>query len=406
MSIKLIWVVGARPNLMKAAPILKALKAYNGRQESPSRKFHFLLVHTGQHYDENLSDVFFNDLGLPTPEYSLGVGSGSHAIQTAKILIEFEKILYAEKPEAIGLVGDVNSTLACALAAAKCYLHNPNGQIYRPVIIHVEAGLRSGDRMMPEEINRILTDAISDLLFVTERSALENLIREGVLRDRTHFVGNVMVDSLSAVIARPRGSGLRERLGLENSGHKYCLVTLHRPSNVDDPEQLNRILETLLIISRDLKVIFPVHPRTEGKIREYGFKSTFLPDAPLRSSLDNKGVILLPPLGYADFVDLMVQAHLVITDSGGIQEETTALGIPCLTLRENTERPITVTEGTNQLVGRDMTLLRCKVAEILRGDTKTGRRPKLWDGHAAERIVKILSEKLISRKEISEGNYS
>jgi len=360
-----LCVVGARPNYMKVAPIHAALLA--------SRHFSPRLIHTGQHYDPEMNDAFFTELGMPRPDANLEVGSGSHAVQTAEVMKRFEPILEAH-PDAITLVvGDVNSTLACALVAVK------RGQ----PVLHVEAGLRSGDRAMPEEINRILTDQISDLLFTTERKAAANLGREGIDPDKIHFVGNVMIDSLKANLARavPPAETFA-RAGCAGPP-AFAVATLHRPSNVDDPVVLKGLLETFGRIGESLPVVFTIHPRTRARIAAAG----------LDPLLDGVRVIALPPAGYLTMLGLMAGARMVLTDSGGIQEETTALGIPCLTLRGNTERPITVEEGTNTLVGADRDRILAVVAEILAKGGKAGRIPELWDGAAAKRIVAVMEER-------------
>ena len=359
-----LCVVGARPNYMKIAPIHAALRA--------SSRFSPRLIHTGQHYDPEMNDAFFTELGMPRPDANLEVGSASHAVQTAEVMKRFEPVLDAH-PDAITLVvGDVNSTLACALVAVK------RGQ----TVIHVEAGLRSGDRAMPEEINRILTDQISDILFTTERDATANLTREGIDPARIHFVGNVMIDSLRANLAR----AVPPAETLAAAGHalpaEFALATQHRPSNVDDPAQLKALLETFNHIGETLPVVFTIHPRTRARINAAG----------LQSLLGNGRVLDLPPAGYLAILGLMAKARLVLTDSGGIQEETTALGVPCLTLRDNTERPITVTEGTNTLVGGDVGLILAGTAEIMAGKGKAGRIPEFWDGASAQRIVATMEQ--------------
>jgi UDP-N-acetylglucosamine 2-epimerase (non-hydrolysing) len=381
---KVINVVGARPNFMKIAPILKVMSSYP--QLNP------ILVHTGQHYDVTMSRAFFEDLELPEPDIYLGVGSGSHAVQTARIMVEFEKVLEQEKPNLIVVVGDVNSTLACSVVAAKLLVP----------IAHVEAGLRSFDRTMPEEINRIVTDALSEYLFTTSEDANLNLKREGIPEEKIFFVGNVMIDSLLQHLEKAKKMNILKKLGLiptelntastgENPVH-YAVLTLHRPSNVDDPKVFLRIIQALTQVSQHLPVIFPVHPRTRKQITTFGYQS-FFKGLETTSVESTKGFIgITEPLGYLDFLCLMSQAKFILTDSGGLQEETTALGIPCLTLRENTERPVTITEGTNTLVGTDPEKIISESYKILRGEGKAGRIPKLWDGKTAERIVKILLE--------------
>ncbi|MCL4707087.1 UDP-N-acetylglucosamine 2-epimerase (non-hydrolyzing) [bacterium] len=364
MPLKICNVVGARPNFMKIAPIIDEMRKHTEIAAS--------LVHTGQHYDEKMSKLFFQDLGLPKPDVYLGVGSGGHGEQTGKIMIEFEKIIAANKPDLVVVVGDVNSTIACGLVAVKMGVK----------LAHVEAGLRSFDRTMPEEINRILTDQISDYLFLTERDAKENLLREGVAEEKIHFVGNVMIDSLMKHREHAERSPILGDLKLEAG--RYGLITLHRPSNVDVKENLDNILQALFQIQRDLPLVFPVHPRTRKQMKLFGFDDK-LAQAP--------NLMLTDPLGYLDFLKLMAHARLVITDSGGIQEETTVLGVPCITVRENTERPITVTEGTNVLIGMSRQRILEESYKILAGNGKQGRKPELWDGRAAERIVEILLEK-------------
>ena len=358
-------VVGARPNFMKMAPILRALAAH--RPPLPA-----LLVHTGQHYDQDMSDRLFVDLGLPRPDINLDVGSGTHAVQTAEVMRRFEPALDAHNPCCVLVVGDVNSTLACTLVAVKKGVP----------VAHVEAGLRSNDRKMPEEINRVLTDQVADRLYTTERSAEANLLREGVARERVSFVGNVMIDSLRANRSHARSAAdtLRQHRidpALLRHAEGYGVVTLHRPSNVDDAHTLRSLLGVLGEVARQLPLIFVLHPRTRGNMERFG----------LGEMVDPARLALLPPQGYLEMLGLMSQAALVLTDSGGLQEETTALGVPCLTLRENTERPITVEQGTNTLVGHDRGAILGGVAEVLQGRGKRGRIPELWDGHAADRIA-------------------
>ena len=362
-------IVGARPNFMKMAPILRALATHAPALRS-------MLVHTGQHYDRDMSDRLFTDLGLPRPDINLDVGSGSHAVQTADVMRRFEPALDTHRPSCVIVVGDVNSTLACTLVAVKKNVP----------VVHVEAGLRSYDRKMPEEINRVLTDQVADRLYITERSAGDNLRREGVAPERICFVGNVMIDSLLAnreKAQRPadtlRAHGIDPAL---LAGGRFGVVTLHRPSNVDDAQVLGRLLGVLAEVAERLPLVFVQHPRTRGNIDRFG----------LAGRIDPRRVVLLPPQGYLEMLGLMGQATLVLTDSGGLQEETTALGVPCLTMRANTERPITVDEGTNTMVGDDRdAILRC-VDEILAGQGKRGRTPEFWDGHAAERIATDLAQ--------------
>jgi len=363
---KLCCVVGARPNFMKIAPILRALK-------EESEIISPILVHTGQHYDEAMNDTFFRQLGIPEPNIHLEVGSNSHAIQTAEIMKRFEPVIDKENPDAVLVVGDVNSTIACALVAAKKDVR----------IIHVEAGLRSFDRKMPEEINRILTDQLSDLLFTTEEVAEINLSKEGVNANKIHFVGNVMIDTLFHNLEKTAAVAdilQRCNIKLPSLESDFGILTLHRPSNVDKPDTLQDLLETLNIISEDLSLIFPVHPRTLKKIKE----------AKLEEILCKRRIVVIEPLGYLDLLGLMRNAKLVLTDSGGIQEETTALGIPCITLRENTERPITISHGTNTLVGTRRDKILEASENALKDNYKAGKIPKYWDGHAADRIVAIL----------------
>jgi UDP-N-acetylglucosamine 2-epimerase (non-hydrolysing) len=360
--LKILNIVGARPNFMKIAPIVREMR----RREA---EFQPLIVHTGQHYDEAMSDSFFRDLGIPRPDFHLEVGSASHAVQTARIMMAFEPVVLAEKPDWCLVVGDVNSTIACALVCAKLGVK----------IAHVEAGLRSRDRTMPEEINRILTDSISDLLLTTSQDADENLRQEGVAAEKIKFVGNVMIDSLFYNLEQSESSKAREDLDLNNKD--YAVLTLHRPSNVDDDTVFSGLLDALCEISEKLPVIFPAHPRTRANIKKFGFAGR----------VANSGIRLIEPLGYLDFMNLYSSARLVLTDSGGLQEETTALGIPCLTLRENTERPITIELGTNILVGTNPEKIKQAAFGILENSSKKETKiPPLWDGHAAERICDAL----------------
>jgi len=361
--VKVILVAGARPNFVKIAPLVAALSEHDD--------FSPWLLHTGQHYDEEMSRVFFDELSIPRPDEDLGVGSASHAVQTAEVMTRFEPVLLRERPDLVVVVGDVNSTVACALTAVK--LGVPTA--------HVEAGLRSFDRTMPEEINRVVTDAISDLLFVSEPAGVANLAREGVAGE-VHLVGNVMIDTLLRHESMARKREAPERNGVDPG--EYVLLTLHRPANVDDPAVLGGILDALEVIGRRRTILFPAHPRTRAALSATGL------DGRVKSM---KGLQTLDPLGYLDFMGLLSESMAVLTDSGGIQEETTALGVPCLTLRDNTERPITVDEGTNTLVGRDPDAILRAFAEIEDGDGRSGRRPALWDGRAARRIVEILASR-------------
>ncbi len=363
----ILCVVGARPNYMKVAPIIRALAAH----QPPLRT---LLVHTGQHYDPAMKDRLFADLGLPEPDVNLAVGSGSHAVQTAEVMKRFEPIIDEHGARAVLVVGDVNSTLACALVAAK--RHVP--------VVHVESGLRSDDRRMPEEINRVLTDQISDLLYTTERSAHDNLAREGIAAERAVFVGNVMIDSLLASLPKavpPADLLAGAGLDANHIAGGYGVVTLHRPSNVDHPDTLGPIIDALRHISARLPLVFALHPRTRNNLERFG----------LLAKLDSSGFLVLPPQGYLEMLGLMSGASMVLTDSGGIQEETTALGVPCVTIRENTERPITVEQGTNTLVGISPQAIIDAADVILAGGGKRGRVPELWDGRTAERIAAHLS---------------
>ena len=360
-------VAGARPNFMKVAALYTAL--------SNRPHIHVTLVHTGQHYDPSLSDVFFRDLELPTPHIALGVKAGTHGAQTGRVMETFEQQLLEHRPDLVVVVGDVNSTVACALATVK--MHYPDGR--RPKLAHVEAGLRSFDRTMPEEINRILTDAMSDYLFTTERTAASNLTREGVRREHIFFVGNVMIDTLLTQLQRARELKAWESLGLTPG--TYAVVTVHRPSTVDSPDHLRRVVHLLRNLCARLPVVFPAHPRTARQLE----KLNLVDELRLEDDL-----IVTGPLGYLEFLGLMSESRLVVTDSGGIQEETTVLGIPCLTLRDNTERPVTITDGTNRLVGSDPDVVLAAVDDVLEAKRPPRRVPELWDGSAAERIATTL----------------
>jgi UDP-N-acetylglucosamine 2-epimerase (non-hydrolysing) len=359
--LRIVNIVGARPNLPKIAPLITQMRRHPDIEP--------ILVHTGQHYDDQLSEIFFRQMGIPAPDVNLAVGSGSQAVQTAEVLKRIEPVLLAHEPDLVLVVGDVNSTIAVSLAAAKLGIP----------VAHVEAGLRSFDRSMPEEINRILTDAIADYLFVTEEDAIEHLLKEGRPLASIHFVGNVMIDSLRYFLPIARESRIGHELGLTRGQdwHHFAVLTLHRPSNVDSPETLRGLLGAIDAIAADVPVIFPVHPRTQQRLVQAGIAH-------------HPRLRLIPPVGYLDFLCLLSKAMLVLTDSGGLQEETTALGVPCLTLRENTERPVTVSQGTNLLVGTDPRNIIAAARDILAGKRKVGRVPPLWDGKAAERIVEIL----------------
>ena len=367
---RILLVVGARPNFMKIAPIVRELRRWPDM-------FAWRLVHTGQHYDAAMSDVFFGQLDIPRPDVDLGVGSGSHAQQTAAIMMTFEPVLLNWRPDLVVVVGDVNSTVACALVASKLAVP----------VAHVEAGLRSFDRGMPEEINRVLTDQLSDLLFTTEESAFDNLAREGIAADKIHFVGNVMIDTLLAHREHARALQVARQHGLTTD--HYAVLTLHRPSNVDDPVVFERLATALAHVARDLPILFPVHPRTRPALARSPQAARLIQEGRLR---------LVDPLGYLEFLGLVADSRVVLTDSGGVQEETTVLGVPCLTLRETTERPITITSGTNRLVGTDPERILDGWREI-----KQRRRahaiPKLWDGQAARRIVEVLRREALADAE-------
>lgn len=365
MKLRIVNVVGARPNFMKMAPLMLEYR------EHPDY-FEPILVHTGQHYDDNMSKLFFDQLHLPQPDVYLGIGSGSHAEQTGKVMVEMEKLFATRPCDLVVVVGDVNSTMAATIVAAKRCIP----------VAHIEAGLRSFDRSMPEEVNRLVTDALSDYCFTTSADAGDNLRREGVPAEKIHFVGNVMIDTLLRLKAAALQSTIRQDLGL---GGAYGLVTLHRPSNVDSKETFSEILSALRTVEETLPLVFPVHPRTMGKLKEFGFWDELQ---------GWKNLKLTGPVGYLDSVCLMAGATVVLTDSGGVQEETTALGVPCLTIRHNTERPVTVEEGTNTLVGTSHSQIVGEVRQILAGNGKRGRIPKFWDGQAAQRIVKCLLEHL------------
>jgi len=364
-NIKVLIVAGARPNFMKIKPLMREIAEYNAQKAPDALMVHTLLVHTGQHYDHNMSDVFFRELGIRQPDINLGVGSGSHAVQTAQIMIGFETVCEREKPDWIVVVGDVNSTMACTLVCAKMGIR----------VAHIEAGLRSFDRTMPEEINRLVTDALADLLLTPSEEADENLIREGISRDKIKFVGNIMIDSLMENLQKARASGVLTRLRLEPG--RFVYVTLHRPANVDGQSSLSTIMAVLEQISRRLPVFFPIHPRTRKMLSEFS----------LTPRIDNR-LLLLDPIGYHDSICLTENARLVLTDSGGLQEEATFFHTPCLTLRPNTERPITITLGSNRLTKLDH--LMDDVNDSLNGPERKGELPPLWDGRTAERTLRHL----------------
>ncbi len=372
--LRIMSIVGARPNMMKVAPLMAELRLHEEIEP--------VLVHTGQHYDYSMSQVFFNQLCMPPPDYNLGVGSGTHYEQTAAIIRKFGQLVQHDRPDMVLVAGDVNSTIACALVAAK----------ERIPVAHVEAGMRSFDRTMPEEINRILTDALADLLFTTEESANRNLEHEGVAPGKVFFVGNLMIDSLVRALKIVRPSSLRSDLGL--ASRPYAVLTLHRPSNVDSVDKLRRTLEAIAELAQHIPVVFPAHPRTARNIDEAELKAVRIWNGDL---LPSRGLWMMPPASYLDFLDLMQHAVMVITDSGGVQEETTFLGVPCLTYRNNTERPVTVSMGTNRVVGCDPGRLLLSALEVLESARPNQPRsapvcPPLWDGRAASRIVRILKE--------------
>lgn len=391
MKIKIMTVVGARPNFMKAAPLIAAINEHNRRvaPKGPGPIRH-TLVHTGQHYDREMSGLFFRDLGLPRPDVSLGAGGGTHARQTAEIMSRFEPVLMRERPDFVLLVGDVNSTVSCALVASKASY----GAECRPVIAHIEAGLRSFDRAMPEEVNRVLTDHLSDLLFVTEESGIRNLRREGIEADKIHFVGNTMIDTLLKFKRRADSSRSLSDLRLLGQGgrpREYALLTLHRPANVDDRGRLKEIVEALGPLSLSMPVVFPAHPRTRTSIGEFGLTEAFSFASSTERGAARGKINLVAPLGYIDFLSLMKNARIVLTDSGGIQEETTCLGVPCVTIRENTERPVTIKKGTNMLAGVEKDGIARAISTQLKRSV-VRRAPDKWDGRSAKRILRILIE--------------
>ncbi len=367
-KLKILLICGARPNFMKIAPLMFAIDKHN-KDKKQNKKIDHLLVHTGQHYDVKMSDAFFRDLNIPQPDFNLEVGSGTHAVQTAEIMMRFEIICLQEKPDWIIVVGDVNSTMACTIVASKL----------RIKVAHVEAGLRSFDREMPEEINRLVTDALADLLLTPSKDADKNLLREGVNKNKIQFVGNIMIDTLLNHVEKARQLRPYENYGLHEK--EFIFVTLHRPSNVDEKKSLTMIMKHLTTLSRKMPVIFPMHPRTKKNLIAFG----------LQERINKaKGMIITDPIGYHETIGLVDRCAFVLTDSGGLQEETTVLGIPCLTLRSNTERPVTITQGTNRLTS--LTTLEKDLARLISGKYKKGRLPELWDGHTAERILSILTQ--------------
>ena len=399
---KILSIVGARPNFMKIAPIITEITKYNSQNPNAGEQIHHVLVHTGQHYDSAMSGSFFSDLALPTPDIYLGVGSGSHAVQTSKIMERFEDCLIKIRPDIVVVVGDVNSTLACALVTSKISFDSEGS---RPLIAHIEAGLRSFDRSMPEEVNRIITDHISDMLFVTEESGVQNLTNEGIPNHKIFFVGNTMIDTLMAFKEKAGEAKILDILGLRDGYFStvkdYSLITLHRPSNVDNQEVLLNIIEALIDISKYLPIIFPCHPRTQNRIKEFGLDNYFnvinlkMETSDNLKASDNlvkiNKINLIDALSYINFLCLMSNARIVLTDSGGIQEETTCLNVPCITIRENTERPITVTQGTNIVAGVD----KSKILKAFENQMRKKMKniiPEMWDGKAAERILKILTK--------------
>jgi len=393
MVLKILSVVGARPNFMKIAAICEAINVVNS--VGASERIHHVLVHTGQHYDTNMSDSFFNDLEIPKPDLCLGVGSGTHSVQTARIMERFESVVLNEQPHVVLVVGDVNSTAACALVAKKTWCRGNEGSTgFIPKLAHVEAGLRSFDRTMPEEINRIVTDSISDYLFTTEESANQNLLREGIPENRIFFVGNVMIDTLLRHRSKAQESTILQDLQLADGREvkPYAILTLHRPSNVDDKQVLAPMLNAFLYVSRHLPVVFPAHPRTLKRIQDEDLGDYFVDHfvqgpEPWDSRVR---IRLIPPLGYLDFLRLLSEARVALTDSGGIQEEATIFGVPCITLRDNTERPVTVECGTNVLVGSDPEKIIREFDRLSLSGKKSNRSPLYWDGNAAKRIIKVL----------------
>jgi UDP-N-acetylglucosamine 2-epimerase (non-hydrolysing) len=406
VTLKILSVVGARPNFIKIAAICEAIKGMNSAGSEV--QIGHVLVHTGQHYDNNMSDSFFNDLELPKPDLCLGVGSASHSVQTARIMERFESVVMTERPHLVLVVGDVNSTAACALVAKKTWCQRDGAGDFIPKLAHVEAGLRSFDRTMPEEINRIVTDSISDFLFTTEESANQNLLREGIPESRIYFVGNVMIDTLLRHRMKARESTIVQDLQLADGREvkPYAILTLHRPGNVDDKRVFSQMLDSFLDISKRMPVIFPAHPRTLKRIQDEDLGDYFVDHfvqgpEPWDSRVR---IRLVPPLGYLDFLRLMSEARVVLTDSGGVQEETTILGVPCITLRDNTERPVTLENGTNVLAGSDPNKIIQEFARVLDNEPKADRCPRFWDGKAAKRIIKVLVDDFSSDRSLVDSD--
>ena len=403
VALKILSVVGARPNFIKIAPICEAIKEINSL--GCSEQIDHVLVHTGQHYDSNMSDSFFNDLELPRPDLCLGVGSASHSVQTARIMERFESVVLNERPNLVLVVGDVNSTAACALVAKKTSCRDHSATDFIPKLAHVEAGLRSFDRTMPEEINRIVTDSISDYLFTTEESANQNLLREGIPENRIFFVGNVMIDTLLRHRSKAQESTILQDLQLADGRDvkPYAILTLHRPANVDDKRVFCHMLDSFLDISKRMPIIFPAHPRTLKRIQDQDLGDYFVDHfvqgpEPWDSRVR---IRLVPPLGYLDFLNLMSEARIVLTDSGGIQEETTILGVPCITLRDRTERPVTLEHGTNVLVGSDPEKIIREFDRVYCNERKSDRSPRFWDGNAAKRIIRVLVDDFRPERSLS-----
>jgi UDP-N-acetylglucosamine 2-epimerase (non-hydrolysing) len=403
VALKILSVVGARPNFIKVAAICEAIKGVNSL--ASAKQIHHVLVHTGQHYDNNMSNSFFNDLELPKPDLCLGVGSASHSAQTARIMERFESVVLNEQPHLVLVVGDVNSTAACALVAKKTWCQGDQGaRDFIPKLAHVEAGLRSFDRTMPEEINRIVTDSISDYLFTTEESANQNLVHEGIPAERIFFVGNVMIDTLLRHRSKAKESTILQDLLLANGSEvkPYAILTLHRPANVDDKRIFCHMLDSFLDISKRMPVIFPAHPRTLKRIQDQDLGDYFVDHFVQGPEPWNSRVRiqLVPPLGYLDFLHLMSEARVVLTDSGGIQEETTILGVPCITLRDSTERPVTLEHGTNVLVGADPEKIITEFDRVYCNGQKLNRSPRYWDGNAAKRIIKVLVDDFLPEQSL------